>query len=291
MVLAGGGGIGEVQVARGGITHQRRLHPGRQGHGLGRPDRLARLAVRPVVAIGGKGDHDPARIDPRQPFGEQAAQPVRPGDRTGVGRGPALVIGHQHRRIGRAGHRLQGLFRARRHSCPDLDPRAGQGRARGRQQRRIAGLRPRREVLQIEDVAGVSLGPRQRLQLRQESLAGRGGEDHRVGGCLVPDVVMGVRDQRHQPQPRPRPRRDRRGPVVGFEHHLSLGASDGEPTGGEDVQPPKLPRQGRQVALVPGVVKADQWRWSGACCLGLGVRGTERGHGHRCACRHQAAAF
>ncbi len=276
-----------MQIAGRRIAHQPRLDAPRQGHGLGRADRLSRLALRPVVAIGGQGDHHPMRIETGQPVGQQPRQPVRAGDRSGIGGGPAFVIGHQHRRVGGAGHRLQRLVRPRRHRGPDLDPRGAQRRPCGREQPRISDLGARREVLQVEDVAGVALGPGKLLQLADQGLARGGVEDHRVGGGLVPDVVVGVGDQRHELQPRSRPRCERGGAVVGFGHHLAQGTADGEPARGEHVQAPHLARQGRQVAAVPGVVEADEGGSGGRHGpWGERKRRTPQHQG-----RHQAAAF
>ncbi len=132
MPRARGGGIGEPGIAGCGIAPDLRAVARGQGPGLIDADGFGGGVGRPIVAIGGQGDHHPAGIQALQPAGQHGRDPVLAGDRTGCGVGPALVVGHQHHSVSRRRERRQRLVFRDRGGDPDLLARRREGRLQRR---------------------------------------------------------------------------------------------------------------------------------------------------------------
>ncbi len=155
-------GIGEGRV-EGVVVHaDRRLGVPGEPHGVIEFDHvggaLAGLVLGlPVIAVGAVGHDRLFRVELGHAQVQVLLVPVLAGGRPGISGAPVLVIGHQHQGVGRLLHGLERkILVIERRGDPDFQAVGSQHIAGVLQKGRVGGYGVRRQVLQVEAVAGVA---------------------------------------------------------------------------------------------------------------------------------------
>ena len=254
-------GLGVVRLL-GGLVEQ---------DGLG-----ARLVLGarqgPVIAIGAQRQNGLGRVEGRHPRRQRRLEPVLRRRRSGLAAAPVLVIGHQHDRVGGVLQRLDRIVVVReRRRDPDLATAGLQDRAQVGDEPRIGARGGRRQLLEVDDVAGVSALGGLGGEIADQGLARRGIEQHGVGGRPVPGprgghVVEDARQDRRRPLGRGD---DRAGLRIGGDRQLAVDPGQRHRLRRDHIELVDVVGQGFPRTFVPRHIESDGQGPGGAVGAGL----------------------
>ncbi len=225
-------------------------------------DAVAGLVLgNPVVAVAAQGQDGLGLVQVGELLVEVLLEPVLAAHRPRRRRGPVLVISHQHQGVGRRLELVEhGRLLAEQGGHPDFPAQRVERLVGLGDQLRIGLHRLRREVLEIEDVAGVAARLGQGDQVVDHGVPSRGIQHQGVGERAVPGAIVRVVDHRQHGRLVRRPGEQRLGLRIVGDVEQAERALGRDPLGGEDVELADMAVQGNPRALVPRHVEAHRQR-------------------------------